>query len=75
MAGAETRRETYDTWYRAVKDHTVRDATHDEDKLPAISAIARNFAELLQDDYLAGIWRGDLLRGLLWSTYPTLDFT
>ena len=55
MAGAKTRRETYDTWYRAVKDYTVRDATHNENKLPAISALARNFAELLQDGYLAGI--------------------
>ncbi|PSK43090.1 hypothetical protein B9Z65_7044 [Elsinoe australis] len=42
------------------------------DKLPAISGLARQFAKWLvrvgegEPRYLAGLWEGDLARGLLW---------
>lgn len=73
MRETETPRKLYDIWYQTIKEYTVRNASLDEDKLPAISALAQKFGELMHDEYLAGIWRGDILRGLLWSTYPTLD--
>ena len=62
----------YDLWYKAAEEITRRDITAPADKLPAISALAQVFKDSTGDDYLAGLWRGDLLRGLLWSTYPTL---
>lgn len=42
------------------------------DRLPAISAVAREVAKLAQTTYLAGLWKEDLHRGLLWS-YDGVD--
>ncbi|KAK0644461.1 heterokaryon incompatibility protein-domain-containing protein [Cercophora newfieldiana] len=75
LRGDETLRKVYDIWYQVIREYTIRDASLDEDKLPAISALAQKFGEITHDEYLAGLWRGDILRGLLWSTYPTLDLT
>lgn len=68
--------ELYGFWYKAVEEYTRRDLGVPTDKLPAISALAQVFRDLMAgDEYLAGIWRGDFLRGLLWSTYPTLTLS
>ena len=42
-----------------------------EDKLPAISAVAQQFKEFLNDEYLAGCWRKTLWEDIGWSL---LDF-
>lgn len=49
--------------YSKFDDHSFTKAT---DTLPALSGVAIHFAEILQDDYLAGHWRRHLLRGLIW---------
>jgi hypothetical protein len=64
--------DQYNAWYKAVEEFTRRDLTFKSDKLPAISALAQVFRNATGDEYRAGLWRGDILRGLLWSTYPTL---
>lgn len=56
-----------------MEEYTRRILSVHSDKLPAISALAQVFKEVTGDEYFAGIWRGDLLRGLMWSTYPTLN--
>lgn len=38
-----------------------------DDVLPAISALAEEFASIEHDIYFAGIWAKDLHRGLLWN--------
>lgn len=48
-----------------------RGITKVSDDLPALSGFAREFSRLLQDDYLAGLWRGDLLQGLAWMSSPS----
>lgn len=75
IGGPSIYKEQYDLWYRAVEEYSRRDLSVAKDKLPAISALAQVFQELIEDEYLAGIWRGDLLRGLMWCTYPTLNLT
>ncbi|EPE33473.1 hypothetical protein GLAREA_06486 [Glarea lozoyensis ATCC 20868] len=70
-----TVKNDYEIWYKAVEEYTRRDLTVKSDKLPAISALAQIFQDSTGDQYLAGLWSGDLLRGLLWSTYPTLSLT
>ena len=45
-----------------------RDISFSDDKLPAVSGIAHGMAEFIQDEYLAGLWRKDIGRGLLWNT-------
>jgi hypothetical protein len=42
--------------------------TLEDDAFPAISGIAQAFKNILQDRYVAGIWRDDMIHGLLW--YP-----
>ncbi|KAN0098221.1 HET domain containing protein [Hyaloscypha variabilis] len=47
--------------------------TRPEDKLVAISGIARVIAAKLEDEYLGGIWRKYITNGLLWVTNSTLE--
>lgn len=65
----------YQQWYEAVERFSVRKLTFSRDKLPALSGIARQCQTQLhpsdeteprRQEYLAGLWRGDLHRGLLW---------
>ncbi|KAK0660866.1 heterokaryon incompatibility protein-domain-containing protein [Cercophora samala] len=58
----------YNLWRAMVTEYSLRNLTVEEDKLPAISGLARSFNVGLEDEYCAGLWRGDFVRGLLWST-------
>ncbi|KAJ4127148.1 hypothetical protein NW768_008775 [Fusarium equiseti] len=42
---------------------------HPTDILPSFAGIASLFQRRLQDTYLAGLWKKDLHRGLVWTTY------
>ena len=56
----------YERWYRLAAQYSNRKLTYGSDKLPAISGLAREMAQSTHDEYLAGIWKGDLSQGLLW---------
>lgn len=60
--------DLHSLWYRIVVDYSHRQLSHPEDKLPALSAVAAEFAHLCGSEYLAGLWRSNLARDLLWST-------
>ena len=71
----------YDFWYHTVAKYNIRHRSVPEDKLPAISALSSLMAgrylptvtpEGEQNDYLAGLWRADLLHGLLWRGENTV---
>ncbi|OAL42992.1 hypothetical protein IQ07DRAFT_525145, partial [Pyrenochaeta sp. DS3sAY3a] len=64
--------DIYAYWHQAVHAYSVRLKTLQSDKLPAIAALASVFAEASGDEYIAGLWRGNLLRELLWSTWPDI---
>ncbi|GAB1320913.1 Heterokaryon incompatibility domain-containing protein [Madurella fahalii] len=55
-------------WRRIVSEYTSMGVTMDYDRLPALSAIAREFQGALPDEkYLAGMWSGPSLpEQLLW---------
>jgi hypothetical protein len=57
----------YQNWYFLVEHYSIRDFTYAKDKLPAIAGLAREMAGWLEDEYLAGLWKNDLSRGLLWQ--------
>ena len=59
--------KAYDAWAFIVETYSLGALTIAEDKLPAISGIAKDLKTLLDDEYLAGLWRGNLHRELLWS--------
>jgi hypothetical protein len=70
---ADSTEATYSAWYQLVKMYTKRQLTFDNDRLPAIVAFAKRFQAHLGDQYCAGLWRGDLLQGLLWSVLAGSD--
>lgn len=64
--------ELYDRWAsRLVTAYTDRTKTLTvgTDVLPAFAGTASLFQTLIGDQYLAGLWKGDLHRGLIWSRY------
>jgi len=63
-----TQQQLYDGWYDLVAQYTKCGLTVKSDIFPAISGIASTIARALPDDYfMAGLWKRDLHRGLLWS--------
>jgi hypothetical protein len=61
------------TWLKVVESYCrYRRLTFPTDKLPAIAGIASTLQKLARDAYLAGIWKSDWARGLLWITW---DYT
>ncbi|KAF2690603.1 HET-domain-containing protein [Lentithecium fluviatile CBS 122367] len=63
--------DKYTCWFRMVQAFTSRELTYEDDKLPAIAGIAQRFAESIKDSYHAGLWRGDMVIGLLWHSSNT----
>ncbi|OBR14131.1 HET domain-containing protein [Colletotrichum higginsianum IMI 349063] len=57
----------HDCWYRLITAYCDREMTHQTDRLPAISAIARKFAFISGDEYHYGLWKSDLATGLGWK--------
>jgi hypothetical protein len=64
----------YERWEAAVSLFSGQKFTYPEDMLPAISALAEGFAEVSEDEYIAGLWRGAVLRGLLWHVTPQTEW-
>lgn len=61
----------YPFWYHLVTLYSQRDLTYARDRLPAVGGLAICMQASLADIYLAGLWKKDLVKGLLW--YSTLD--
>jgi hypothetical protein len=59
--------EVRHVWTCLVQEYTACDLTVPSDKLVAISGIAKHIAALLQDQYVAGMWRTCLEGELLWQ--------
>jgi hypothetical protein len=53
-------------WQEILGDYTRRKLSHDEDKFPALSAIAEEYHEILQTEYVAGLWKKYLIFELMW---------
>jgi hypothetical protein len=54
-------------WERLVNLYSNRLLTKEEDKLVAISGLARWQQRLSQDEYLAGLWKKQFVRQLVWN--------
>lgn len=52
-------------WEQIVEHYSQRKLTKGEDKLVAVSGLAKEMRLILDDEYLAGIWRKNLPWGLL----------
>ncbi|KAK4951162.1 hypothetical protein LTR10_010134 [Elasticomyces elasticus] len=58
--------DSLEGWRAIVESYTSRSMSKAEDKLLAISGVALVYANILQDDYLAGLWVSHLVLELLW---------
>lgn len=62
----QTREVWYMRWYQIVVDYTNRNLGYPSDIFPALSGLAQTVGALTGDEYMAGLFRGDAHRGLLW---------
>jgi Heterokaryon incompatibility protein (HET) len=53
-------------WHRIVKAYSRGLLTKPEDKLVALSGIAKRISQIVEDEYVAGMWRFCLESQLLW---------
>ena len=58
--------ENYEGWQDIAEKFTQCKLSYDEYFLPAISGLAYSFQAELDSQYHAGLWRNDLVNGLLW---------
>ncbi|OJD39753.1 heterokaryon incompatibility protein [Diplodia corticola] len=66
---SQAKGEIYGQWRGAVQSYSSRAFTKRRDRFRAIWGIASEMGALLEDDYVAGLWKGDLLRELLWIVH------
>ena len=58
-------------WNLVLEDYMGRQLTKVSDKFPALSGLARIFAERMGAKYLAGLWSNSLIEGLNWHGMRT----
>jgi hypothetical protein len=58
----------YEVWRDLVVRYTSKKLAFDNDRLAALSGVARRAQRVLGCTYLAGLWSEDLLMGLCWFT-------
>ncbi|KAI1324983.1 heterokaryon incompatibility protein-domain-containing protein [Xylariaceae sp. FL0255] len=64
--------QLYAEWHvYVVIPYCTRTLSRATDRLPALSGLAREFNKRLRDEYVAGLWRSQLYRGLFWATVLT----
>lgn len=68
----ESRLDGYAYWDGIVDVYSRSALTRQEDKLIALSGIAQEMNVLLNDEYLAGLWKNHLPSQLLWSVTTPL---
>lgn len=61
--------DRYERWWVVVQEYTRRHLTNEMDYLPGLSGLASEFSLAMRDTYLAGLWRKELLRELMWNLY------
>ncbi|KAF3811070.1 hypothetical protein GCG54_00010406 [Colletotrichum gloeosporioides] len=64
----------YDTWRLIVRAYAKRSLAHESDKMPALRGLVDRFQRLMAqgsdtvpEEYLAGLWKGDLVAQLAWK--------
>lgn len=60
--------QSWDHWQTLCSHYAYRELTFPEDKLPAISGMAKKIARRIQAPYLAGLWQNNLKHDLFWKT-------
>jgi hypothetical protein len=53
-------------WYEWINAYSQRDLYDNGDKFPAIAGLAKTFADVFRQEYVAGLWKDTFIEGLLW---------
>jgi hypothetical protein len=61
-------------WYNLVCQYSKRKLSYGSDKLSALSGLASQIAQVVDDKYYAGIWRNRFWSDLLWRVAPTMEW-
>ena len=64
--------ESCGQWPQIVDEYTSKQITYGSDRLVAIAGLAKMMQRGLKSQYLAGMWRRDLIGQLAWSVDPFL---
>lgn len=64
--GLTARDIMYLQWSSIIRNYSHRRLSFSSDIFPALEGLAREFNTCLNDTHIAGLWKRDLLRGLLW---------
>jgi hypothetical protein len=64
----------YDYWRQIVHHYTERRFTKVTDVLPALSGLADAFSRATGEEYLAGLWKGDLRYSLNWNCRSPVEY-
>ena len=59
----------HEMWGELINRYTICELTVPTDRVVAISGVAKRMGEMLQDDYVAGMWRRSLPYQLLWTVF------
>lgn len=65
--------EGYEMWHDLIEEYSSKDLTNPLDKLVALSGIAKLMSTFIQGTYIAGMWRENLERDLLWFKPDAYD--
>ncbi|KAF2154567.1 hypothetical protein K461DRAFT_319110 [Myriangium duriaei CBS 260.36] len=57
----------FDLWRQIIDQFSARKLTHSRDVFLALAGVARAFQQTHGDEYIAGMWRSDLVRSLTWN--------
>jgi hypothetical protein len=58
--------QLYKTWRFVVEDYTKRKLSLDSDRLLAVGGIAREISHMTGIEYMAGLWKNNVLHDLMW---------
>lgn len=53
-------------WRRTASNYSACQLSSQDDKLPALSGLARRYATFKDDEYFGGIWRKSMIDDLIW---------
>ena len=73
LDNALTSSQMHVLWDDLVQHYMKCNLTMSKDKLVAISGIVKRLQPLFKTDYLAGLWRDDLLKQLLWQVESLVE--
>ena len=58
--------DPYFYWQQLVEQYACRSLTFSSDKLPALSGVATKISAIRESQYLAGLWKDNILPDLMW---------